>query len=123
MPAPLPSKKPICCSQKAESWFFLDCAGTKLTFRIVDDHVDDALKTIVISVTKITMIAAATDCTYLFDQKSQLFRNTELNRAVLIEFVAEDDERMRVCFLTETVVSQALFIESLTHLRLADTRR
>jgi len=123
MPCPLPVDKPISCSQMAESWFFLNCARTKLTFRIVDvdaPGVDvDAPTTIVIHVKKITVIAAATDYTYLFAQKSQLFKNTELDRAVLLQFLAEDDERMHVCFLAETVTAQALFIKSLTHLRLA----
>lgn len=69
-----------------------------------------------IRVASIQVICPATDFMMLFEQVNTHLTEQEKARAVLIQYITEDDVRKRVCFLEESESAKDCFVQALTAL-------
>jgi len=71
---------------------------------------------ITIMVDNIQVICPAKDFMLIIDQLDERLDKAEKGRAVLLQYVTEDTERKRVCFLEESDAAKDRFVQALTAL-------
>jgi len=100
------------CS-KVPATYFLDRGLTKLSVLPTDAHASEA---IMLLVDNIQVICPASDFMLFFDQIQARLDESEKARAVLLQYVTEDTERKRLCFLEESEAAKDRFVQALTAL-------
>lgn len=100
------------CSKVAAT-YFLDRGLTKLSVLPTDAHASEA---IMLLVDNIQVICPASDFMLFFDQIQARLDESEKARAVLLQYVTEDTERKRLCFLEESEAAKDRFVQALTAL-------
>lgn len=83
---------------------------------ILPANSDDLSSAITILIDSIQVICPATDFMLFFEQVGSKLDESEKNRAVLLQYVTEDTERRRVCFLEESEPAKERFVQALTAL-------
>jgi hypothetical protein len=76
----------------------------------------EAMSAITILIDSIQVICPATDFMLFFEQVGSKLDESEKTRAVLLQYVTEDSERRRVCFLEESESAKDRFVQALTAL-------
>lgn len=99
--------------ERIAAWYALDRTLTKLS--ILPDR-DVEMSPIPIMVDNIQVICPAGDFLLLLDQVDSLLDDSEKSRAVLLQYVTEDSERRRICFLEESVEAKDHCVQALTSL-------
>mmetsp|Transcript_22028 Transcript_22028/g.48686 ORF Transcript_22028/g.48686 Transcript_22028/m.48686 type:complete len:292 (-) Transcript_22028:59-934(-) len=97
---------------KQPAVYYLDRNLSKLSIHPQSSEVG----TTVIPIDNIQVICPATDFMLFFDQVDAKLEESEKNRAVLLQFVTEDTERKRVCFMEESESAKDRFVQALTAL-------
>lgn len=93
--------------------YFLDRGLSKLLIQPATG-IDMAAITVIID--NIQVICPATDFMIFLDQVDKKLNNSEKSCAVLLQYVTEDTERKRVCFLEESEGAKNSFVQALTSL-------
>lgn len=99
--------------QKIQAMYYLDRALTKLSI-LPSNGIKIPQITIVVD--NIQVICPATDFMLLLDHVDTKLDELEKNRAVLLQYVTEDTERKRICFLEESEAGKDRFVQALTAL-------
>eukprot|EP00747_Dinoflagellata_sp_TGD_P182587 gnl/TRDRNA2_/TRDRNA2_36893_c0_seq1.p1 gnl/TRDRNA2_/TRDRNA2_36893_c0~~gnl/TRDRNA2_/TRDRNA2_36893_c0_seq1.p1 ORF type:complete len:280 (-),score=55.41 gnl/TRDRNA2_/TRDRNA2_36893_c0_seq1:68-907(-) len=99
------------CS-KIPATYSLDRALTKLS--IVPNEPDSSAISLLID--NIQVICPASDFMLYFDKVDASLDESEKARAVLLQYVTEDTERKRLCFLEESETAKDRFVQALTAL-------
>jgi len=99
--------------QRIPAMYHLDRPLTKLSILPANGADTDA---VTIMVDCIQVICPATDFMLFYDQIDAKLEESERSRAVLLQYVTEDTERRRVCFLEESEVAKDRFVQALTAL-------
>lgn len=99
--------------EKIPAMYHLDRALTKLSI-LPGNGADTAA--IAIMVDSIQVICPATDFMLFYDQVDAKLDESERGRAVLLQYVTEDTQRKRVCFLEDSEVAKDHFVQALTAL-------
>lgn len=99
--------------EKVAAWYHLDRALTK--FFLLPERGGD-MSPIVIMLDNIQVICPASDFMLLLDQADALLDDSEKSRAVVLQYVSEDSERKRICFLEESDTAKENFVQALTAL-------
>lgn len=108
--SPQPAKPP---GGKVSATYFLDRALTKLSIFPEDPTQAQAVSLLV---DNIQVICPASDFMFFFDQMEARLDDSEKARAVLLQYVTEDTERKRLCFLEESENAKDKFVQALTAL-------
>lgn len=111
--------------RKVPAVYYIDSNYTKLSILpqatgrtetavglLQDLPADQLVLTLVVK--KIQVIRPASDCAVFFEEIDSELDDSERARAVLLQYVAEDSQRRRICFLEESKAAMDRFVESLT---------
>lgn len=104
--------EPTCT--KVAATYFLDRGLTKVS--IYPAGSSNQADAIAFMVDNIQVICPASDFMLFFDQVDTKLEESEKARAVLLQYVTEDTERRRICFLEESEEAKERFVQALTAL-------
>lgn len=100
--------------QKIAAMYYLDRALTRMSIR---PNGDPAHKHAVrLLVDNIQVICPISDFKLFVDQAENALDDSEKARAILLQYLTEDSERRRVCFLEESEQAKERFVQVLTAL-------
>lgn len=100
--------------QKVPAMYHLDERELKRLFIL--PATGDEMFAITILIDSIQVICPATDFMLFFEQVGSKLDDAEKSRAVLLQYVTDDTERRRVCFLEESEPAKERFVQALTAL-------
>lgn len=109
----LTTAKQTCTCTKVSATYILDRELTKLSFT---PSAGSEASAVTIPIASIEVICPATDFMLLFDQIDARLDSSEKARAVLLQYVAQENERIRVCFLDESATAKDHFVQAVTAL-------
>jgi hypothetical protein len=100
---------------KTPATYYLDGDLTRLT---IQPQCQDADKRNIITlvVDNIQVICPAMDFMAFCDQMEDKLSDSEKSRAVLLQYITEDTEKRRLCFVVETEAEKDQFVQALTAL-------
>jgi len=101
--------------ERMTATYRLDRNLTKLTLLTSAAGAAD-IAPITIAVQSIQVICPTSDFMLLFSQVDSLLDESELRRAVLIQYLSDASERRRVCFLEQSDAAKDEFVQALTAL-------
>jgi len=101
--------------ERMTATYRLDRNLTKLTLLTFTAGAAD-IAPITIAVQSIQVICPTSDFMLLFSQVDSLLDESELRRAVLIQYLSDASERRRVCFLEQSDAAKDEFVQALTAL-------
>merc|ERR1712093_213898 len=100
---------------KTPATYYLDGDLTRLT---IQPQCQDADRPSIITlvVDNIQVICPAMDFMAFCDQMEDKLTDSEKSRAVLLQYITEDTEKRRLCFVVETEAEKDQFVQALTAL-------
>lgn len=118
-PQPEDTDKPISGSVKIRGWVHIDVALTQLTLFTYDS---DSSHSLIVRIDSIKLVCPAAVLLDLFQHDTSSLEESELERAVLLQYIAENSHRKHVCFVMESSRVKTCFIQALTALLLEQRR-